>query len=63
MEKIIWAATPEAKAKIAAGYQPPENKTGDCTKIQNARKKAEQVMKEIGKEKLEDTGGALTDST
>jgi hypothetical protein len=44
-ETMTWAATPEAKEKLAAGYKPPEKKW-PCPKMQLAQEQAEAVMEE-----------------
>jgi hypothetical protein len=58
---IVWAATPEARAKLAAGYEPPETNPPDCPKMQKARRQAERAMKEIGEGKAAVSGGDSTD--
>jgi len=50
-EKIIWAATPTAQAKLAAGLTEQKPKYNDCPKMQRAKKMAEQVTAELQQEK------------
>jgi hypothetical protein len=49
-EKIVWAATPEAKAKLAAGNKPPEGKKWNCPDMKRARERAEKAVEEITRE-------------
>jgi hypothetical protein len=52
-EKLIWAYTPEAKAKLAAGYRPPKTEPCDCPKMKKAKAQAARVVAEIAVEKAE----------
>jgi hypothetical protein len=49
-EKIVWAATPEAKAKLAAGKKPPAGKKWNCPDMKRAREQAEKAVEEITQE-------------
>jgi hypothetical protein len=49
-EKIVWAATPEAKAKLAAGHKPPEKKKWPCPKMQKAQEQAERAIENVATE-------------
>jgi hypothetical protein len=44
-EVMTWAATPEAKAKLAEGHRPPEKKKWPCPAMQNAQARAEAATK------------------
>ena len=50
-KKYTWAATPEAKAKVAAGLGREKPKLNDCEKMRRAKKMAEQVTKELREER------------
>jgi hypothetical protein len=46
-EKLVWASTPEAKAKLAAGAEPAGSKKPGCPQMQRAREQAGKAMQEI----------------
>jgi hypothetical protein len=50
-EKLVWAATPEAKAKLAAGAKPAGRKKPGCPQMRRAREQAEKAIEEINAEK------------
>jgi len=50
-KQTLWATTPEAKEKLAAGLDVKTPKLNDCEKMRRAKKAAEQVIQEIKEQK------------
>ncbi|MDR1390668.1 MAG: uL15 family ribosomal protein [Treponema sp.] len=50
----VWAATPEAKAKLeAAGGKIEQKEKAPCPAMKRAREQAERVTRELAEEKAE----------
>jgi len=60
---IIWATTPEAKAKAAASTPNETSRLNDCEKMRRARKIAERVTRELREETEKKTTASPSEMT